>query len=327
MRADTTAQDFIATKNAAPTYSLSGTVTGAVLQNILITLNNGDTTSTNASGVYGFPALLAASYTVTPSKLGYTFSPASATVAVSALTTVPDFIATGKLNDTGITNMQCYQAASAVLGTCTATAATALNATQDGMVGRDVTVADPSDGKLGFSFTKICNNGELAGSTNCSINPNAGYGLTDWGCTQDNVTGLMWEIKTNDVTNPGLRDWSKRYTNYSATYDSVLPTYNTGSDATGFMTAVNNAGLCGHKDWRLPTADELQSIVDYGATAPAIPTVDTIWFPSTQARYFWSSSPYVGYPASAWGVNFFNGDVGGNDRLSSLYVRLVRAGQ
>ena len=204
LHTDTTAPNFVAAQNTASTYKLSGTVTGAVLQNILITLNNGDTTSTNASGVYGFPALLAASYTVTPSKLGYTFSPASATVAVSALTTVPDFIATGKLNDTGITNMQCYQAASAVLGTCTATAATALNAAQDGMVGRDVTVADSSDGKLGFSFTKVCNSGELAGTGTCQTSPTGlvlGNLADNWGCTQDNVTGLMWEIKTNDVAN------------------------------------------------------------------------------------------------------------------------------
>ena len=56
------------------------------------------------------------------------------------------------------------------------------------MVGRDATVRTnaSSDGVRGFSFVQL-----------------------PGGCVRDEVTGLDWEVKTNDG---GLRDWTKTYT-------------------------------------------------------------------------------------------------------------------
>jgi len=205
------------------------------------------------------------------------------------------------LNDTGITASQCYQAGSDVLVACNSAGAIALNNAQDGMVGRDANSATNSnvDGLLGFSFTAVTG-----------------------GCVLDNVTGLMWEVKTNDG---GLRDWNKTYTNYSATYNPSN-SYGTATDTSGFVTAVNATNLCGHSDWRLPTADELQSIVDYGVAYPG-PTIDTTWFPNTQGSLFWSASPYVGVSSNAWFVYFYDGYVNVYYRSNDYYVRLVRAGQ
>ena len=77
--------------------------------------------------------------------------------------------------------------------------------------------------------------------------------------------------------------------------------------------------------WRLPNIKELSSIVDKSRSNPAI---DATAFPATPASFFWSSSPYVGGPAVAWGVGFVNGYVGNSyGRNGSFYVRLVRAGQ
>ena len=227
-------------------------------------------------------------------------------------------VVTGKLNDTGITASQCYQAGSDVLVACSSAGAMALNNAQDGMAGRDANVATNSntDGKLGFSFASVAG-----------------------GCVQDNVTGLMWEVKTTDG---GLRDWNNGYTNYDSTtalqkwngtpYSYVAPTQaeiDAPTNSIGFKNSVNVQGLCGYSDWRLPTADELQSIVDYsvaGVAGPG-PTIDATWFPNTQGLAFWSASPEVGYSGGAWYVFFFNGDVTVNDRNNRYYVRLVRAGQ
>ena len=93
-----------------------------------------------------------------------------------------------------------------------------------------------------------------------------------------------------------------------------------------YAEAVNATNLCGHNDWRLPTVDELQSIVDYGVAYPG-PTVDATWFPNTQESWYWSSTLFFGSSNVAWGVYFGNGQVGSHNRLSYMFVRLVRAGQ
>jgi hypothetical protein len=159
-----------------------------------------------------------------------------------------------------------------------------LNTAQDGMVGRDVTVANPADGRLGFSFS-------AAGA----------------GCVKDNITGLTWEVKTTDN---GVRDWTKTYT---------------FSSAADFVTAVNASNLCGHSNWRLPTPDELQRIVDYSVASPG-PTIDTTMFPYTKSGVFWSGALYKGDPTQAWGVNFQYGSVSPLYlRSEAHYVRLVQS--
>ena len=80
----------------------------------------------------------------------------------------------------------------------------------------------------------------------------------------------------------------------------------------------------GHTDWRLPTEDELISLVDYSKSDPAI---NTSIFPTESASYFWSASAYAGYSGNAWDVNFYVGLAYYSYKSSSYQVRLVRAGQ
>ena len=59
-------------------------------------------------------------------------------------------------------------------------------------------------------YTKIANNGlRLPDSATLGTNP------TDWACTKDNNTGLVWEVKTTDG---GLRDMNYYYANYDKIY-------------------------------------------------------------------------------------------------------------
>lgn len=214
--------------------------------------------------------------------------------AVAGGTTQPPSI---RLTDTGITAAQCYQAGSNVLVSCTSAAAIALNDKQDGMLGRDVTTPDAADGKLGFSYSTVPN---PAGGS---------YALTE--CVKDNITGLMWEGKP--IT--GTRIASATYTNYGD---------NRSGDASAYVAEVNAAGLCGYNNWRLPTADELQTIVDYSVPAPSTPINDT-WFPNTMQTYYWSSTGYAGLPLnSVWVVNFAYGWVATNNTANAGFIRLVR---
>lgn len=71
----------------APTFIISGAVSGPVEQNVLISLTSGSATTgtavTSASGSYSF-AVVGGTYTMTPSLTGYTFTPASSAVTLSS---------------------------------------------------------------------------------------------------------------------------------------------------------------------------------------------------------------------------------------------------
>ncbi|QVL49251.1 MAG: DUF1566 domain-containing protein [Thiocapsa sp.] len=190
---------------------------------------------------------------------------------------------------------------------------------QDAQDGRDAHQHDDSDGHAGFSFTKLDANGNALSAS-----------ATSWRCVRDNVTGLVWEVKTDDG---GLRDKDWRYTWYNpdpGTNGGDAGTQDGGScsgsacDTHAFVQAVNAAGLCGARDWRLPSVDELLSIISNDRINPAI---DTGYFPYTVSNGFWSSSPIAGYSDRAWPVNFGYGNVGHYEKSYALYVRLVRAGQ
>ncbi|MGL0931105.1 DUF1566 domain-containing protein [Vibrio vulnificus] len=106
----------------------------------------------------------------------------------------------------------------------------------------------------------------------------------------------------------------------------------------------------GHSDWRVPTVDELDTLVycSKGRKPSARPngklvsdtdglclgeyyqrpTINIRAFPNMPANSYWSSSPNADYSSNAWGVYFGNGLVDYGYKYDyGLHVRLVRAGQ
>jgi len=81
--------------------------------------------------------------------------------------------------------------------------------------------------------------------------------------------------------------------------------------------------LAGFTDWRLPSEEELLSIVDRSVYKPAI---DKKLFPGTRSDFYWSSTPVAEYPDDcAWGVFFSYGStfIYYSDGLG--FVRAVRS--
>ena len=90
-------------------------------------------------------------------------------------------------------------------------------------------------------------------------------------------------------------------------------------------TYCSNLTYAGYSDWRLPTRQELLTIVDLNRLTPAI---NTTYFPNTTSKHFWSSSSYAGKSDNAWNVSFSSGQVGNGGKSSNtLYVRCVRGNE
>lgn len=208
---------------------------------------------------------------------------------------------------------------------------------QDAVYGRDATPATNSsvDGYNGFSFTKLGDDGQPLTIQDRIYSDIGSEELgTKWSCVQDNVTGLVWEIKTNDG---GLHDKDWTYTWYNSTgintgswggnpdgFDQC--SYITRCDTEKYVADVNAIGLCGASDWRMPRIDELNSIVDRGRFDPAL---DTRFFPITiSPGAYWSSSPSASDYRYAWAVNFYYGyEISEAKDYRYGYVLLVRGGQ
>jgi hypothetical protein len=238
---------------------------------------------------------LTTDYTVTVTKAGYqTVTQTVTAAAIQAYVNAPldVYLKVAGLNDTGVT--QCFATGSDALVSCTSSEAVALSPAQDGMVGRDVSSTNSSDGRVGFSFSAL------------GSNP-----ITD--CVQDNITGLVWEGKP---LNGGFRDATLAYTNYGD---------NRAGDASSYIAAVNTAALCGYTDWRLPTAYESQTIMDYGNSG-----TDSTWLPNTNAAgtgsVYWTSSSPIGNLLYGVVAIFGNGAIAQESLAGNAHnLRLVRS--
>lgn len=152
-----------------------------------------------------------------------------------------------------------------------------------------------------------------------------------WACTRDLRTNLMWEIKTTDA---GLRDAKNTYSWYFPPESEIYARGDlgkpnggqcTGSDCDtwAYVRTVNETGLCGHKDWRVPTKEELGSIINPQILAPG-PTLAHDEFPNTVAAEYWTSSAYAYHSPGAWTWSFYSGLDRVDLKVNAKHIRLVR---
>ena len=252
-------------------------------------------------------------------------------VALLWVLTVP--VANAALNDTGI--LQCGDATTYSTATCASVASdTSQYPRQDAVAGRDYAASlnqlpKIGGGAKGFDFTKVANNGnDLAAGAAWGTAPG------DWGCVRDNVTGLVWEIKSPNATD--LRYKGNTYTWYSSTAYNGGPVgaSNGGActqagrcDTEKFVADVNTAGLCGASNypWRLPTYIELQGIMDLGATNPMI---DSTYFSDADpSTYWWTGMLVTSDTTAAWAIGMTDGAMYRLAQTSTYRIRLVRGAQ
>jgi len=132
-----------------------------------------------------------------------------------------------------------------------------------------------TDGHLGLSYSAM---------------PSA----ASWQCTQDTVTGLVWQASPQ-INNVSINS----YANVQA-----------------YVNQVNAAAPCGNANWRLPTTNELASLVDFSKTTGA--ASDATGFPLMQANRYWTADLRTGSTTQAWFIDFGNQGVMGYDLMTPV---------
>ena len=118
------------------------------------------------------------------------------------------------------------------------------------------------------------------------------------GIVLDNETRLEWM----QATAPGTYTWP---------------------EALDYIDELNDNETLGYDDWRLPTIEELSTLVDAGRYSSAI---DPIFNDTVASGAYWSSTTYAYDNYYAWGVGFYYGYVYYGYKFNYGYVRAVRSG-
>jgi len=125
------------------------------------------------------------------------------------------------------------------------------------------------------------------------------------GSITDNLTGLIW-LKNADCF--GLQSWA-----------SALNSVKNLADGQCGLTDGSKAG-----EWRLPTVNELESLVDLQRTSPPLPSGHP--FISVQQEDYWSSTTCAGAVTFSWYVYMRDGYVGKHqEKTTEQYVWAVRS--
>ena len=131
------------------------------------------------------------------------------------------------------------------------------------------------------------------------------YSNNQNGTISDKETGLMWQ-----------RDPSLEAAGVSGLDDL---NWQSGLD---YVARLNLIAFAGHSDWRLPNRNELQSLVDYSRSLPAL---NTDFFPTPPLILpWWTSTTEHERADKAWTVDFATGAGNASSKLLEGHVRAVR---
>ena len=132
------------------------------------------------------------------------------------------------------------------------------------------------------------------------------------GTVSDATTNLRWQKCSGTEAQGSISSDNS----HNATCSGTEISY-TWANALNYCKNLTLAS----KTWRLPSVNELKTIVDRRQSAA--PLIDQTAFPGTVANFYWSASTYVPTPTNAWYVFFGGGSVSNKLKTNNYYVRCV----
>lgn len=148
-----------------------------------------------------------------------------------------------------------------------------------------------------------------------------------WTCVHDTKNSLMWEVKDQDNA---MRDADNLYSWFNPESGSVKGISNGGRckgdadcDTYAYVQAMNEKQYCGHSDWRLPTREQMQTLVNFENSTDK-EKINKQYFPETRASWYWTSSENKSRDDVAWYVLFRNGLALNDLKERPKHIRLVR---
>ena len=155
--------------------------------------------------------------------------------------------------------------------------------------------------------------------------------LTDndeqWTCVQDTQSGLMWEVKAQD---DAMRNANNLYSWFDPESSSVKGKPDGGRckgdaacDTYAYVQEMNKRNYCGYNDWRLPTREQMQTLVNLENSKDKV-TINKQYFPQTVPSWYWTASENNNSDELAWYVLFRNGLALNDLKERAKHIRLVR---
>ncbi|HEX5276407.1 MAG TPA: DUF1566 domain-containing protein [Fluviicoccus sp.] len=145
-----------------------------------------------------------------------------------------------------------------------------------------------------------------------------------WAAAVDRGRGLMWAVnwQSGDTfPNRGDLTW---YNPDRATNGGSPGNPNRGINIHAWLYQVNRDGWCGYHDWRIPTLEELKTLIT-GAVHTYYHIREDV-FPDMGGlgSRFWTATPDPDSHSSAFAVYFGYGQTGVTLKTHPLFLRLVR---
>lgn len=131
--------------------------------------------------------------------------------------------------------------------------------------------------------------------------------------TTDSGTGLVWK---SCIEGKSGSDCS---TGSTTTADLTTAT----SSCTALNSSNSGAGYAGRTNWRIPTIEEFETIINYSTV---VPSSFATYFPATPQTVYWSSTDYGADTTKAYYANYYHGFVGPDTKTNLKAIRCVSPG-